>query len=197
MLKTQKTADSVESKNAALLYDSAKMLLNKKERIVIALDGRCAAGKTTLAAAFSSRSDCNVFHTDDFFLPKARQNERADAHGGNMDFERMKSEVLSSLGGDSITYRAFDCKTQSRRKAVTLKSKPITLIEGAYSCHPCLREAYDLCVFLDIDKEEQLRRLCIRNKDNLSDFIEKWIPLEEDYFAAYKVKENCDIKLNG
>ena len=38
----------------------------EKEYVTVAIDGRCASGKTTLAKQISDRIPCNVFHTDDF-----------------------------------------------------------------------------------------------------------------------------------
>ena len=43
-------------------------LSDKKERVIVAIDGRCASGKTTLAREIAKRLDCNIFHMDDFFL---------------------------------------------------------------------------------------------------------------------------------
>lgn len=50
-----------------------------KENLVIAVDGRCAAGKTTLAAMIEEKTGCNVIHMDHFFLqPGQRTKERLD-----------------------------------------------------------------------------------------------------------------------
>ena len=38
---------------------------------IIAIDGRCAAGKTTLAARLAKELGGDVIHMDDFFLPPA------------------------------------------------------------------------------------------------------------------------------
>ena len=38
------------------------------QRLLIAVDGRCASGKTTLAASLERETGCNVVHMDDFFL---------------------------------------------------------------------------------------------------------------------------------
>ena len=40
-------------------------------RVLVAIDGRCAAGKTTLAASLQAQLACNVFHMDDFFLRRS------------------------------------------------------------------------------------------------------------------------------
>ena len=45
--------------------------------LVIAIDGRCAAGKTTLAAALQRETGCTVLHLDHFFLrPEQRTPQR-------------------------------------------------------------------------------------------------------------------------
>lgn len=41
---------------------------NTQEYIVIAIDGRCASGKTTLANKLAQHFHANVFHMDDYFL---------------------------------------------------------------------------------------------------------------------------------
>ena len=40
----------------------------RKERVIVAIDGRCGSGKTTLAARLQKDLYCRVFHMDDFFL---------------------------------------------------------------------------------------------------------------------------------
>ena len=43
-------------------------LLAEKDMILVAIDGKCTSGKTTLASKLAELYDCNVFHMDDFFL---------------------------------------------------------------------------------------------------------------------------------
>ena len=67
-------------------------------RLVIAIDGKCATGKTTLAARLASGLDADVIHMDDFFLPPAkRTQQRLSEPGGNVDYERFMEEVLLQL----------------------------------------------------------------------------------------------------
>ena len=73
-------------------------LMRTDKQIVIAIDGNCTAGKTTLAAVLEKEYDCNVFHMDDFFLrPQQRTAERYAEPGGNVDYERFQEEVLIPL----------------------------------------------------------------------------------------------------
>lgn len=165
--------------------------------LLIALDGRCAAGKTTLAAYLSAAVDGTVFHMDDYFLqPFQRTRERLETPGGNVDHERFREEILLPVvrGSRQVRYRPFDCRTQSFREIVAEEVKPVVIVEGAYSCHPALWNAYHLHVFVDVAAPEQMRRILVRNGETQAQrFRERWIPLEELYFKTYRIRERCEI----
>ena len=171
--------------------------LSGEERI-IAIDGRCAAGKTSLAAWLADRLDADVIHMDDFFLPPMLRTEaRRQEAGGNVHYERFLEEVIPQLKtGQSFSYRRFDCSVMQPGETVPVENKGLVLVEGAYSCHPMLGEYMDRKVFLDIDAGTQRRRILERNgEERLQDFLSKWIPMEEAYFAAFSVKENADYEM--
>jgi len=174
-----------------LLYRTIRDLQSSKSRILIAIDGRCASGKTTLAAALAERLGAGVLHMDDFFLrPEQRTPERYAEPGGNVDYERFLTEVLLPLShGETFTYRPFDCHTMQLAEPITFTPTAVTIVEGTYSCHPELREYFDLRIFLTVSPEEQLKRLSTRPGADLQMFREKWIPLEERYFEAYSVAD--------
>ena len=65
---------------------------------IIAIDGRCAAGKTTLAARLAKELGGDVIHMDDFFLRvEQRTPERMKEVGGNVDYERFEKTVLEQI----------------------------------------------------------------------------------------------------
>lgn len=166
-----------------------------KQHSIVAVDGRCAAGKTTFAAHLQASCDCNVFHMDDFFLrPDQRTEKRLQEPGGNVDYERFLQEALMPLHmGHAVAYRPFDCKTQSLGEPVEVQPRLVNIIEGSYSCHPALWAYYDLHIFLDVEPSEQLRRIALRNGSDWKVFRDKWIPLEERYFQTFQVKQNCEL----
>lgn len=170
-------------------------LRQKKDRILIAIDGRCASGKTTLAERLKEEITCNVIHMDDFFLrPEQRTAQRYDEPGGNVDRERFLAEVLEPLQrGNAFTYRPFDCHTMTLGAPITVQPREVTVIEGTYSCHPALWAYYDLHIFLTTTPEKQLERLAERNGANISMFREKWIPLELRYFTICKIAGQCEL----
>ncbi|TCK89104.1 hypothetical protein EDC19_2518 [Natranaerovirga hydrolytica] len=176
-----------------------QLLLQEKQPILIAIDGRCGAGKTTLAADLQMLCSCNVVHMDHFFLrPEQCTPERLNTAGGNVDHERFLQEVLIPLNrSEALSYRPYDCQTQALTEEIQISPKPINIIEGSYSCHPSLNKYYDLTIFLTIDETEQMHRIECRNgKSAALQFREKWIPLEERYFSAYSIAEFCDLRFH-
>ena len=91
------------------VLDAIRSLLDRQERVLVAIDGRCGAGKTTLAAQLQAELPCRVFHMDDFFLqPYQRTPERLQAPGENVDHERFLQEVLlPAARGEAVVYRPY------------------------------------------------------------------------------------------
>ncbi len=178
--------------------------LNEKGGAVLAIDGRCGGGKTTLAeltmSVFGGKGAA-VIAMDDFFLPpEKRTKERFDEPGGNVDYERFLREVSPALRTPKgFTYRAFDCsvmRLQGSKSIPPLDEAPLRIVEGSYSMRPDLREGYDIKVFVDIDEDEQRQRILKRNGPELYRmFIDRWIPLENFYFEKLDIQSHCDFKV--
>ena len=100
-------------KTLEIVKQQIDTLLEEQTFVIVAVDGKCTSGKTTLAARLAEIYDCNVFHMDDFFLrPEQRTPERFAEVGGNVDYERFQEEVLLPLkSGKAFSYRPFDCST--------------------------------------------------------------------------------------
>ena len=161
-------------------------LLTQKDMVIVAIDGKCTSGKTTLAAKLTEIYDCNVFHMDDFFLrPEQRTPERFAEVGGNVDYERFKEEILIPLqDGKQFSYRPFDCSTFTLANPVTVIPKQLNIIEGTYSHHPYFGNPYDLKVMLTVTPELQRERILQRPAFLHQRFFEQWIPMENRYFES-------------
>ncbi len=180
-----------------VLFDLVNTKLAEKDNLLIAIEGSCASGKTTLSKCFEEKFDCNIIHMDDFFLPfEKRSEERMKEIGGNIDYERFFNEVVSNIKNDvSFSYGKFSCSEGKINETIELIPKKLTVIEGVYSMHPKFGDAYDLKIFIDIDEETQLKRLKNRSPEKLERFIKEWIPMENSYFEKFGIKEKCDIVL--
>ena len=165
---------------------------------IIAIDGRCASGKTTLTKELQTQLNAEVIHLDDFFLSiNQKTKERLNEIGGNIDYERFLSEVLVNLNTNNpFSYYKFDCSIQTLSTKFNVENNRIIIIEGSYAHHPKFVKYYDLKVFVTVDSTEQIERLSIRNPQLLNRFIDEWIPLEERYFNELKILENADYIIN-
>ena len=177
----------------AALFEAAARL---PEGAIFALDGMCASGKTSLSNALGFVFRAPVFHMDDFFLPaEKRTKERLSEVGGNVDRERFREEVLAPLAaGRTVSYRRFDCGTMTILPPVEIKPGRLNIVEGAYACHPELRGYYARTACLTVPPEEQLRRIRARDgEEMLERFRTMWIPMENRYLEADRIREQADF----
>ena len=170
----------------------------KGEAKVIALDGRAASGKTTLAKQLACITGAGVVHMDDFFLPpELRTEERLTTPGGNVHYERFAQEVLPRLSsGKAFDYQTFDCSRMALGMQRSVPAGCLRIVEGAYCCHPALGEYMDLRVFSDVSPREQLRRIRVRESEEMARrFADQWIPMEESYLKAYAIRDRAELTL--
>lgn len=178
-----------------VIRQRVETLLQGKERILVAIDGSCTSGKSTLAAALARELDCNVFHMDDFFLrSQQRTAERLAETGGNVDYERFREAVLLPLKtGVPFSYHPYDCSTGSLKAPVAVEPRAIAIIEGTYSQHPYFEDPYDLRVFLKVSPEVRQNRILQRPAFLHRRFFEEWIPMEQRYFNEFGIEEKADL----
>lgn len=209
-----RTADNGNFTQLAAVLDKR---LQTAVPLVLAIDGRCGSGKTTLASQLAHEYGGSIVHMDDFFLrPVQRNAKRLAQPGGNIDYERFETEVIPHLyekkGG--FSYRRYDCSVRELTEEIQVKRTNLIIVEGVYSCHPRFfvrnelksvsfsgfgeRDVYDFKVFLNIDVKKQQERILKRNgKDMYERFMKEWIPKEELYFTTFRIKEKCDLVLEA
>ena len=177
------------------LFQAIDRLMEAQEFVRIAVDGRCASGKSTLAGLIQRVYGANLFHMDDYFLPFERKTpERLAEPGGNVDYERFFEEIAGREKNAEVVWRRFDCGAQALGEWNHAQPNRLTIVEGSYSLHPQLRAAYDLKVFLDIDAERQSARILQRNGEYMhSRFVNEWIPLENEYFDGLNIRAVADL----
>lgn len=162
--------------------------------LLVAIDGMCGSGKSTVAGKLQEYFGCSLFHMDDFFLqPYQRTLERLNEPGGNVDYERFQAEVLEHLNDpEGLLLQRFDCKTCSLLPAMHVPYHNIVIIEGAYSMHPYFGDVQDVRIFLESSKEGQSQRILGRNgPEKWKQFEDVWIPMEEKYFEEFGIRKKC------
>lgn len=176
--------------------DAIHLLLEKESDapVLVAVDGRCGSGKTTLGEYLSGQFECNLFHMDDFFLrPKQRTAERLCEIGGNVDYERFLETVLQPLQEEkTVCYQPFSCKEWKLTKTSEIPFRKLNIIEGSYSMHPYFGSPYALRIFMNISPKEQMENIIRRNgAEKAKEFEEKWIPKEEAYFRKFDIRKGA------
>lgn len=158
---------------AAVPILQAAQLAVENGPALLAIDGRCGSGKSTLAQFLAGQLGCRVVHTDDFYLPlAARCANWQQQPGANMDFTRLRNEVLQPLlCGETAHYTAYSCAAGAFLPSKPFAAAPLTILEGSYS----------------LQAREGIR---------YANFVQRWIPLEEGYFAAYDPAARCDFVLD-
>lgn len=112
--------------------------------VLVALDGRCGSGKTTLAAQLARQFPQSItVHTDDFYLsPASRVANWEQIPCANMDLERLRAQVLTPAraGRQSPTVptpagRVPTCRNNALRpsrwsswRAVTAATPPLRTV---------------------------------------------------------------------
>lgn len=180
------------------ILKSIKQTDPPKRPYIIAIDGRCGAGKSTIAARLAEELNATLFHMDDYFLrPEQRTPERFSTPGENIDHERFLKEILIPLKeGRTITYSPYSCTTQTLLDPITVTPADIVIVEGSYALHPTLRAYYDLRVFLTLFPREQEARIRARNGDAIWPmFKNRWIPMEEAYHIYCEVEKYSNLIL--
>ena len=170
-------------------------LSGRAEKVfLVAIDGMCGSGKSTVAGKLQEYFGCSLFHMDDFFLqPHQRTPQRLGEPGGNVDYERFQAEVLEHLKDrEGLLLQRFDCKTCSLLPAMHVPYHNIVIIEGAYSMHPYFGDVQDVRIFLESSKEGQSQRILGRNgPEKWKQFEDVWIPMEEKYFEEFGIRKKC------
>lgn len=182
------------------LIEQLHTLLSKKSPLVLAIDGMCGSGKTTLAEYLTTIFDATVIHMDNFFLPFERKTPKRLAEaGGNIDYERFLEVALPSLlERKPFSYTAYNCQSASYDRPINVRKCSLIIVEGSYSLHEKFKKYYDCAVFLETSAEEQLHRLEARckNTHKFQRFQREWIPMEHAYHTIQKVSSRCNYRIN-
>lgn len=167
----------------------------EKTPFIIAVDGKSGGGKTTLASALFKKFGGVILHMDDFFLrPEQRTSERLAEIGGNVDYERFLAVLEQAKSGEVIRYQPYDCKIRKLKEMQLILPEKLIIVEGSYSLHPYFGQYAGYKIGIDIGEEEQKKRILERNgSEMLPNFVNEWIPKENQYLKEFKIFEQCNV----
>jgi uridine kinase len=153
--------------------------LRPERRVLVAIDGPDAAGKSTLARAVAEQLRRPVVSTsiDGWHQPRAFRMRRGEesaegCYRDSFDYEALAAQLLVPFrqGAADVTVALFDhaCdRTDERRQAVQATSA--LLVDGVFLLRPELRAVWDLSVYLDVPESVTLARAAKRDSARLGD----------------------------
>lgn len=168
------------------ISNKIKTLLKSKTLVLVGIDGRGGAGKTTLALLIKEQfPGTKIITTDDFY------NEEINKIDENIIKEKLLDPFSKGL---PATYIEFDGKA---RKPRTVEPKGIIIIEGVYSTHSLIENYYDLAIWIESSVENVNNR--VKKRDGYYDKgWEKFHrPNEDKYIADDKPQQRANIVIDN
>ena len=154
--------------------------------LVVALDGRSAAGKTMLAAALAERLEATVIEGDDFYAGgiEVRSERPAALVDVCIDWQRQRLALETLRDGGKASWHAFDWDAFDGRLCAeeTVKAAaPIVILEGVYAARPELADLIDIAVLVRTDEGLRESRLLAR-QEHTGPWELQWHAAEDYYF---------------
>jgi uridine kinase len=193
--------------------------IEKPHPIRVAIDGRSAAGKTTLANELAGLlrdqgHEAIRVSVDDFHRPPEVRYVRGQMspegyYLDTYDYDLVRTRLLKPLGpGGSLRYVAAssDLRKDEPLPLVEHVAPPnaIALIDGVFLFRPELNACWDYRIFVDADIEETLRRAQERDvawmgsrEDVLLRYRRRYVPGEDMYIAAINPRSLADVVIEN
>ncbi len=173
----------------------------RPDPILVALDGRSAAGKSNLAAAVAPLVGAVVIDGDDFYSGGTAETwdamSAAEKAGHCIDWRRQHSVLEKLARGEAASWRPYDWEADDGSlsdRTVTCDPAPVVILDGAYSARPELAELFDLRVLVDAPADLRRKRLVHREGEGFRlDWNRRWDDAEQWYFAEVMPRESFDL----
>lgn len=167
-------------------------VLRHRSRVLVAIDGPDAAGKTTLADDLATRWPLPVVRAsiDSFHHPREVRMRRGPLspegyYRDSFDLDRFVGDLLEPFraGATDLVTGVFDHRHEAAADASVsgIPATAVLVVDGVFLLRPELRDRWDVSVYLDIPPEETLRRARIRDVELFGSVAE----VDQRYTARY------------
>ena len=189
-----------------------RVLREHQSPILVAIDGRSGAGKSTVAAILAAATHATVVPSDDFFaaeITSAQWEARSGPERARdaIDWRRLREEALEPLlAGRSVTWHPFDFAAGARPdgtyaispELMRREPAPVIILDGAYSTRPELADLTALTILVEVPPAVRLKRLAGREApDFLASWHARWDVAEDFYFAHVRPPSAFDLVVDG
>ena len=173
-------------------------LIGRIERrpIVVGIDGRSGAGKSTFARELAAASPIStrIVEGDDFYL----------GTGLGFDWARLERQVLEPARGgeETISYQRYAWDQQRLGDWTSITGAQCLIVEGVYMFQPELREQFDLKIWVEAEDEVRRERIRARHatytaeiRDRQNASVERWLKDEDQYIRDHRPQAVADVTL--
>ena len=168
---------------------SRRLIDHPTQRIMIALTGESASGKTTICKTIKNAIEkfdmpIEIISADNYFndiselIKKYGSFDSLRDNGYDVDspesfqLELLKEDLIRLKNGEDVRIPKYlvNGTGVSVPKAIEKKSKKIIVVEGMATVYKDIKDIFDIKIFVDIDKQLQkrffLNRAAERNQDS-------------------------------
>ena len=201
--------DKLIISHAPDLFERLKLPLS------IGIVGESASGKSTITEDFVSvlSQNWNVtrINTDDYYYDHSEDVKNAGSFAEwakdkdldspeAMELSLMREHITQLKSGRSVWLPKYDMSGTAVRKDKAIFATPSDIIisEGLFTM--CLKEAFDICIYVDINRDVQKERWYSRAVErNLGDAMDimykRANDRAEEYIRPYR--NICDLVISG
>lgn len=159
--------------------------------VIIAIDGRSGAGKTTLAIELAARlrehHKVSLFHLEDIY---------PGWNGLAAGIERYTSTVLAPLHrGEPAHWVSWDWLAHYDGEPRTTQPAEIVLVEGVGAAAAAARPFLSAVVWADAPEQDRRSRALARDGESYEPYWDEWAAQEQEWLAADDVPAHADIRV--
>ncbi|MGX1159192.1 anthranilate synthase component 1/para-aminobenzoate synthetase [Arthrobacter sp. SLBN-100] len=159
--------------------------------VIIAVDGRSGAGKTTLAVELAARlrahHKVSLFHLEDIY---------PGWNGLMAGIDRYVATVLEPLSrGDAATWTSWDWENHyDGGSRVTLPAE-IVIVEGVGAAAAAARPLLSAVVWADSPEDIRRTRALDRDGGTYEPYWDQWAAQEEEWLHGDDVPQHADVRV--
>ncbi|MET1064667.1 MAG: chorismate-binding protein, partial [Arthrobacter sp.] len=159
--------------------------------VIIAIDGRSGAGKTTLAVELAAQlrehHKVSLFHLEDIY---------PGWNGLAAGIERYASTVLAPLHrGEPADWVSWDWKAHYDGDVRTTQPAEIVLVEGVGAAAAAARPFLAAVVWADSPEQDRRSRALARDGETYEPYWDEWAAQEQEWLAVDDVPAHADVRV--